>query len=161
MTLRSVLRSSSPLDEASQSTRRAVVAYAMVGFPALVVSWFGLSALGLPDVLRVVVAGALIVGLLVADYFLWVFRRSLAQSPDEQLDEREVAVRDRAYLESYRVFTALTAIGVLVVAIAPDVLDRPLELTFETVQPVFWGVLHYALVLPSAFIAWREPDVDA
>lgn len=161
MTLRSVLRSSSPLDEASQSTRRAVVAYAMVGFPLLVVSWFGLSALGLPDVLKVVVAGALIVGLLVADYFLWVFRRSLAQSPDEQLDEREVAVRDRAYLESYRVFTALTAIGVLVVAIAPDVLDRPLELTFETVQPVFWGVLHYALVLPSAFIAWREPDVDA
>jgi hypothetical protein len=84
----------------------------------------------------------------------------MAQAPDEQLDEREVAVRDRAYLESYRVFTGFTAVAVLLAAIAPDVLDRPIEYTFETVQPVFWGVLHYALVLPSAFVAWREPDID-
>jgi hypothetical protein len=133
----------------------------MVGFPLLLAAWFGLSALGLPGVAWVLAVGAIVVSLLVTDYALWAFRNSLAQAPDEQLDEREVAVRDRAYLESYRLFTTLTAMGVLLVAIAPDVLDRPIEYTFETVQPVFWGVLHYAIVLPSALVAWREPDIDA
>jgi len=69
-------------------------------------------------------------------------------------------VRDRAYLESYRVFVAVVLVGLLVVGIGSDVVDRPLLVDFDVVQPVLWAGILYGMLLPSAVVAWGEPDLD-
>jgi tryptophan-rich sensory protein len=90
---------------------------------------------------------------------LYGFQTSMAHVPDAQLDERQIAIRDRAYLVSYRILATFMLLGIFALSIAPDVLDRPLVVTFETMQPLMWGALLYSLILPSAVIAWQEPDL--
>lgn len=141
--------------------RRFAVAIAMLGFPLFVAAWLGLPALGAPPPVWAVVVGVLGLTVILVDYGLWSFRQSLAQAPEAALDERQVAIRDRAYLESYRILSGVLLLGVLVVGILPDLLDRSLQVTFETIQPVMWGLIHYTIILPSAVVAWREPDLES
>jgi hypothetical protein len=147
--------------ETSRPIRRALVGAALAGYPVFVAAWVGLPALGVTGIPWAIVVGALGLGVILAATSLYQFRRRMAQSPDRDLDERQIAIRDRAYLVSYRVFCAIVLVGLLVVGILPDVLDRPLALTFETVQPLFWGAFLYSIILPSAAVAWQEPDLPA
>ena len=147
-----------PAPELSLTVRRALVFVALAGYPLFVAAWLVLRDV-LPGIAWAAVVAILGLAVLLSAYALYAFRRSMAQAPDDQLDERQVRVRDRAYLDSYRVFSALTLLGLLLFGILPDVLDRPLEVTYETVQPLLWGALLYSLVLPSAFVAWAEPEL--
>lgn len=147
------------LDSISRGARRSAVIAVMAGYPLLVAAWAGLPALGLPPVVWAIVVGALGLVVLLGSYAIWSFRQRLAQAPDEELDERQIAVRDRAYLDSYRALAGLLVLGLLAATIVPDAIDRPVQLTFETIQPVMWGAILYAIILPSAVVAWREPDL--
>jgi len=106
-----------------------------------------------------------IIGLLIvpptlfAMWRVYEFRSRLAQAPDGDLDERQIQIRDRAYLESYRIYVGVTLIGLVLAAIVPDIVDRPLVLTYDVVQWFVMGAILLSLVLPSAIVAWREPDL--
>lgn len=87
--------------------------------------------------------------------WFWAYfaiRRSVQEAadlPDEQLDEREIALRDRSYLESYRVVGAAVACS-LVLALVDDAVDR--DLVVSPTGP--WAaLLLLAGVLPSAVLA--------
>lgn len=90
--------------------------------------------------------------------------RTIADLPDEYLDERLAQVRDRSYLESYRVF-AIVAILVPMVGMlwfigtgsAPDGVDFTVR--FDQFQAVLWLFLGLSLSLPSVFVALRESDI--
>jgi len=94
-----------------------------------------------------------------AMYLVWRFRGQLAQAADHQLDERQVAIRDRAYLDRYRLLAALV-LGTLVgVAIVHDILGRTVTLGFDTINWYVMGFILISIALPSAVVAWREPDL--
>lgn len=113
----------------------------------------------------VVYAAALLPGpagrlLAVAGGIVWfcayfAIRRSVQEAadlPDERLDEREIALRDRCYLESYRIVGAAVACS-LVLTLVDDAVDRDL-----VVSPTgLWAALLFlAGVLPSAVLARRQ-----
>jgi hypothetical protein len=148
------------IDGWSQARRRVVVAVALLSYPVFVATWLGLPAVGVVGVPWAVAVLAALALVVVTNLSVYRFRRSMAQAPETDLDERQVAVRDRAYLEAYRIFSALVMGTLLFVAIVPDAIDRPLQVTYDTVQPFLLGVILYGIILPSAVVAWGEPDLD-
>jgi hypothetical protein len=145
--------------EPSLRVRRAIVLVAMVGYPAFVAAWVGLPLLGVTGIAWGIAVGVLGLGVLLAALALYQFRRAMAQAPDTQLDERQVRVRDRAYLDAYRVYATVVMLVLLIGAILADGLDQPVALTFDLVQPLIWGAILYGMILPSAVVAWQEPDL--
>jgi hypothetical protein len=141
--------------------RRLLVLVALLGYPLFVGAWAGLGGDRIPVLAWGLMVGLLGAGVLGASWALYRFRRAMAQAPNAMLDERQVAVRDRAYLDAYRLFTSITLLVLVVAAIGADLADVSVELSFEVLQPIIWGTILYAIVLPSAVVAWREPDLAA
>ena len=88
----------------------------------------------------------------------WVWHA--ANNPDHDLDERQQRVRDRAYLYGYR---GLGSAVVVVSVYAGIAFDNAwwLPTTWNQVQAVVWGVLLLAVTLPTAILAWIEPDAPS
>jgi len=106
--------------------------------------------------------------ILIVGVGLWMLLRvavrTIADLPDEYLDERLAQIRDRSYLESYRVFATVAIVvpmvGMLWFIIsgsAPDAVD--LTVTIDQFQAVFWLFLGLSLSLPSIVVALRESDI--
>lgn len=87
-------------------------------------------------------------------YFLRRSVRAMADLPDEYLDERQVAVRDRVYLHAYRIFS----LGVLLALFAMAVLVDRYGLTYESVSGMMWLAIGTSMGLPSAVLAWNTTD---
>ena len=146
--------------------RRAGVVAAYGGYAAFVaVFWLSrqfdgparhwIFALTIPTAL-VLLAG--FVGLLAS--WVWI----AANSPDAALDERQQRVRDRAYLHGYQALGATIVFGGIYALLAWDTrakLGLWLPRTWNETQAVFWGLFLLALTLPTAIIAWTEPDLPA
>jgi hypothetical protein len=84
--------------------------------------------------------------------FLWLVgaTQARADSPDQYLDEREVAQRNAVYLEAFRIVGGLIALGFIVTTLLPS-----LQLEAKTVFAVFFPLL---IVLPTFVLAWTQPD---
>jgi hypothetical protein len=90
----------------------------------------------------------------------WALRRSVrsrADLPDTDLDEREVAQRDRVYLHAYQGVATAALLILFTLTIHGD----RSTLTYEELSAATWFVLGLALGLPSAILAWTAPDEDA
>jgi len=76
------------------------------------------------------------------------------------MDERQIQVSDRAFYRAYQILSAVFGLWVVYEAIARTNsrgwLWRPE--TFDEYQALVWGYLLLSMTLPSAFIAWTEPD---
>jgi hypothetical protein len=87
--------------------------------------------------------------------------RTIADLPDDYLDERQLAVRNASYVESYRylgtaVALALT-IGLLAFVVNGSELDTwDVTLTWEGVMATFWVFLGLSLGLPSMVLALND-----
>jgi hypothetical protein len=83
----------------------------------------------------------------------------VADAPDEALDERLIAIRNRVYLSAYRSF--VTVIGFLLVALlvwalwsqSDGTITATLSLTWPQANAVVWFVFGQMLVLPSLVLA--------
>lgn len=133
---------------------------------ALVVMFLALLALTGALYLSGLAAVGLVV--LVLTIGTWVLLRlavrTIADLPDEYLDERQATVRDQAYLQSYRVLAGVVAVAlsllllwVIVVADTGDV--ATLIVSEDDVLGVLWVGLGLVLALPSIIVAWHEPEV--
>lgn len=91
---------------------------------------------------------------IAAVYLLRRSVRTVADLPDEHLDERLVAERDRTYVHAYRVLAAVTVVTVLTLQL---VAERA-TLGFHDVGAAFWLLTLGAVGLPSAVLAWTHPD---
>ena len=109
-----------------------------------------------------VVLAIVVVGLWVASVFVvYEFRRRLAQAPDDQLDERELTVRDEAYLISYRLLSAaMLALAAWALVVVPAI-NGNRQVSLDTLLDVFFTLVIAASVLPSAVVAWRDTGDDA
>ena len=84
----------------------------------------------------------------------------ITNDPDGAIDERQRAVRDRAYRSSYLVLSGLliAAFGYGIVAVDWG-LPRPR--THGALGLVVWTVVVLVTLLPTTVLAWSEPDPAA
>ena len=137
-------------------TRRArltTVAAMISLLAAIPIAWIALPA-----------AAAL--GLIVVAVGVWwalrMSVRVIADLPEEYLDERQIRVRDRAYLDAYRWFAGITLLGATLglvwFAVVSDHDVVTVEISWGAVMAVFWAFEGLALTLPSMVLALQEPD---
>ena len=114
-----------------------------------------LFLIGLPmQTPLVTVAGLLGYG--VTAVMLRITTRGVADYPDGVLDERQVMVRNAAYLNAYRAIgglIALLAIGLLCARIFGG--EAPAA---EWVEQALFSLLFTAIVAPSCVVAWTEKE---
>lgn len=80
--------------------------------------------------------------------------RNVADLPDEHLDERQIAMRDRTYLHAYRGMASLAPAVLFGLAIAADWTT----LTYEHLSAVMWLTIGTGISLPAAILAWTTSD---
>lgn len=95
------------------------------------------------------------------------YQQRIVGEEASRLDEFELQVRQRAYAFSYKVFSALTLLGLIYLASSLDIASgRGLELwrpsSFDHWNAIIWGAILYAFVLPTAYVAWTmKPPLPA
>jgi hypothetical protein len=110
--------------------------------------------------------GGVIVGALVAmaaGASWWILRisvRTIADLPDRFLDERQRAIRDRAYFNAYRIYVSIMG-GLATIALVTFVLVSENDaVTLTTTWNQAIGVVMFVLVLasalPSMVVAWLD-----
>jgi hypothetical protein len=87
--------------------------------------------------------------------------RTIADLPDEYLDERQLAVRNASYVESYRYLGGAVALAATVGLFAFIIYGTELDtwavtLTWEGAMATFWVFLGLALGLPSMVLALND-----
>jgi uncharacterized membrane protein len=90
---------------------------------------------------------------------IWVGRRTIISTPtlaDAELDERLVQIRNAAFRTAFRVFAGVALIGWLVSIAAMQ--WQPNDQGFLNAILIFFAVTLLASTLPTAIVAWREPD---
>jgi hypothetical protein len=148
-----------------------VLAGALTAFPDTLLSLWGTDAGGAPEDRAGDAQFALLVTLLVVFGMLRRGTRRLTAVDHPQLDERDLAARDRAFRLAYPLLLAVLALtAVALVVVLPDITRTEVESPgvtsgtpgrFLTVWAllglVLWGAL-WAVYLPTGILAWREPD---
>jgi MFS family permease len=101
----------------------------------------------------------LIAGVAAAAYGVFtLLGRTFVNAPnirDAALDERQRARRNEALVRAYPVIGMFTALSLLYV-MAGDA--WPVVRNYTVIEALFWGAFLLAISLPSAIIAWTEPD---
>lgn len=136
--------------------RRTLVVVMYLGYPLGAVIW----KLGAErDDLVLWAAGAGLVTLAFAtaallfgahrQYWQW------GNAPERELDERQVTVRNRAYVTAYAAFVTLTFLALMYGAVA---IDKAwwLPTTWGEASAVVWGALLLGTTLPAAILAWTD-----
>ena len=83
--------------------------------------------------------------------------RLVADATDFTLDERLVAVRNAAYLTSYRVLCAALSVVLILLYIGADGLAW--ELAPRHLHALLWATLLLGAVLPTAVVSWTQKEV--
>ena len=156
--MNSEARRMSRIDRLPQRSRRVVAAATLLGLPAMYAwssFWMGTPV---PSVLWGPISFVLIGVTLVGAVILYRYARDRADLRDDRLDERERQLRDRAWILSYQVLSAVVVAVVAAVALPVLVFGSPvlIDAGLATAAAICLGVLLPAL--PAAALAWLEPD---
>jgi hypothetical protein len=84
--------------------------------------------------------------------------KAIGDDIDSRLDERQLALRNAAYLDAYRISSGIVLVGVIWIALGLDLGIWWVPSTYDEWNLIFWGLFIYLMTLPSAFLVWREPD---
>jgi hypothetical protein len=92
---------------------------------------------------------------------LQVSVRTVADLPEEYLDERQERVRNQAYVEAYRILAAIAVLGSSAGLLAFIVLGQDpdtwtVTLSWNAVSAIFWVLTASSVALPSMVLAMRE-----
>ena len=121
-------------------------------FVAPVIVWFVDDGIG-------IIPLVMVAGIFAVWFLLRRAVRLVADAPDEALDERLVAIRNRIYLSAYRALaTVLGFLGVaiLIWAFQADVsgiMTTTLSLTWSQINAVVWFFYGQILIWPSLALA--------
>ena len=142
----------SPLLPLAQRRIRVVVTY--LGFLLMTFAW---SFIEKPwHWLLVVPMGILM--LLAFSGLVQTHKMGTSDGADGELDERQLQVRNVGYLNAYRGLGFLVVLFALYYYIAGDT-GWWLPTTENERTAFFWGTWGVALTLPTAILAWTEPDI--
>ena len=148
----------------SQRNRRILVAFVAVGIVLVALGSYwptlktNLKVSGGTEVIVYSVSAIFVVLALVGGYsLLRVSVRSIADAPDELLDERQIQVRDTSFRYAYYLMGYTVMALILLMMFGPEV---------QIFQPegndgsyLFIAVLFSFASMPSMVLAWREKDI--
>ena len=89
--------------------------------------------------------------------FLRIAVRSIADAPDELLDERQIAVRNTSFRYAYFIFGYIILGLMLLMLLGPDL--KLFEPEGEDGSYIVIATLFACAALPSMVMAWRERDI--
>jgi hypothetical protein len=89
--------------------------------------------------------------------FLRIAVRSIADAPDELLDERQIAVRNTSFRYAYFILGYIILGLMLLMLIGPDL--KLFEPEGEDGSYIVIATLFACAALPSMVMAWRERDI--
>lgn len=146
-----------PVPPSGRTIRRALVLATYLGYMVLVAMFWARSVRDLPNwfLLLILVPGFVT---LLSFAGLYTSTYSMADQPDKRLDERQRMVRDRAYRFAYHALAAVFLVAALYAYIALDSGSLWFPRTSNQLNAFFWGAMLLATTLPTAVIAWTEPD---
>lgn len=134
--------------------RRVAVVFQLLSYPLA----FGLTnAAGLPSRIATLLALAVFAGSFAYLYYqtgLWQF----GNAPDNDLDERQVQIRNQAYRLAYIGISTLIILALVYTMLAQDFHWYLPTGSVET-NVLFWSVWFLVMTLPSAILAWTETEV--
>lgn len=87
--------------------------------------------------------------------------RTIADLPEEYLDERQVAVRNASYVASYRwlsaVVVAIASSGLVAfIVLGQDPDTWSVQISWDLAMGLFWALLGLALAIPSMVLALED-----
>lgn len=82
--------------------------------------------------------------------------RHIADSPDELLDERQIALRDRSYLHSYRIISSVFALALVALFIRIDLSESNFDISNWWGTGAWFALLMLMAGLPSMVVAWLD-----
>ena len=139
---------------------------------SLVVLWFTTALLYIATLLGAIVVDAVVLQisslpalLLLAALTIAVttYKRSLAQQPNDALDERERRIRDTLYLTSYRIAASILVLIFLAGFLAKFIAKLEVNLDqipTDTALGITVTAAVFLWVLPSLVHAWTDPIPD-
>lgn len=86
--------------------------------------------------------------------------RHIADSPDELLDERQIALRDRSYLHSYRIISSVFALALVALFIRVDLSETAFEISDWWGTGTWFSLIMLMAGLPSMVVAWLDKGED-
>lgn len=86
--------------------------------------------------------------------------RYIADSPDELLDERQIALRDRSYLHSYRIISSVFALLLIALFIRIDLSENVFEISDWWGTGTWFSLIMLMAGLPSMVVAWLDKGED-
>ena len=89
--------------------------------------------------------------------FLRIAVRSIADAPDELLDERQIAIRNTSFRYAYRGFETIALEVILLMIIGPEV--KMFQPEGNDGSYLMISMLFLGSSLPSMVMAWRERDI--
>ncbi len=146
-----------PAPPSGRTIRRALVLATYLGYMVLVAMFWARSVRDLPNwfLLLILVPGFVT---LLSFAGLYTSTYSMADQPDKRLDERQRMVRDRAYRLAYQVVATVLLLLIFYAMVAIDGGDLWFPRTLNQFSAIFWGAMLLTTSLPTAMIAWTEPD---
>jgi len=125
-----------PTFAAIRAAHRSVIAYVALGFEVIL---FALFCYGLFTLLQLTFVNA-------------------PNLDDALLDERQRARRDRVILRSYRILGMVLCVAPLWVMVASSSPQWPWLRDPDLLAFAAWSIVLLAMTLPTAMLAWSEPD---
>ena len=89
--------------------------------------------------------------------FLRIAVRSIADAPDELLDERQIAVRNTSFRYAYRGLETIALVVILLMIVGPEV--KMFQPEGNDGSYLMISMLFLGSSLPSMVMAWRERDI--
>lgn len=86
--------------------------------------------------------------------------RHIADSPDELLDERQIALRDRSYLHSYRILSSVFIVIIVALFIRIDLSETKFEIGDWLGSGAWFSLIMLMAGLPSMLVAWLDKGED-
>jgi hypothetical protein len=149
------------LPQLSRRARRLAVIAAFTGYPLLCVGYANLVQPGrLSSTLWAPIAIVLFSATLVGVVAVYGYARNRA-SMEADLDERQRQVRDQAWIDAYKVLLGVVWLVIAGFTVATQVVGAPVTIDGQTLALVIPAAAVYLPLLPSATLAWSEPDLPA
>jgi general stress protein CsbA len=86
--------------------------------------------------------------------------RHIADSPDELLDERQIALRDRSYLHSYRIISSVFALLLVALFVRIDLSENAFDISEWWGTGTWFSLIMLMAGLPSMVVAWLDKGED-
>ena len=86
--------------------------------------------------------------------------RHIADSPDELLDERQIALRDRSYLHAYRIISVIFIFFLLFLVVLIDLSESAHKIEKLVNGSTWFALVFFMAGLPSMVVAWLDKGED-